>query len=357
MANKKFIMSVTASAAIASAIYGADEVDAASYKVQSGDTLWNISQQYNTSVSQLKSINNLSSNIIYPNQVIETSSNSNSSSNSNTSSNTSTNTTTYTVKSGDTLSGIASKHNISLSNLRNWNDISGHLIYPGDKLTVSKSGSSSSSSSSNTSTTSSGNSGSVASTKIYSVKSGDTLSRIARNHGVSVSDLKSWNNLRSDLIRVGQKLSIDGKSSSSSNSSASSSSSSSSSSNGSSGYNVDQLISGAKSQMGTPYVWGGTSSSGFDCSGFIYWAYKQAGKDVPRTSTDGYFDRSHYVSNPQPGDLVFFKNTYRPGISHMGVYLGNGKFIHASSSQGVTISDVNDPYYWGNKFDSYKRLY
>ncbi|MFC2949215.1 C40 family peptidase [Virgibacillus sediminis] len=356
MTNKKFIMSVTASAAIASAIFAADEVDAASHKVQSGETLWSISQQYNTSVNQLKSINGLSNNTIYPNQVIETS-NTTTTSNSNSSiASTSTNTTTYTVKSGDTLHGIASKHNISVSNLQSWNNISGHLIYPGDKLTVSQSGSTSSSSSNtSTSTSTSSNSGSVASTTIYSVKSGDTLYRIATNHGVSVSDLKSWNNLSSDLIRVGQKLSINGKSTSTST--ASSSSSSSSSSNVSAGYNVDQLISGAKSQIGTPYVWGGTSTSGFDCSGFIYWAYKQAGKDIARTSTDGYFDRSHYVSNPQPGDLVFFKNTYRPGISHMGIYLGNGKFIHAASSTGVAIADVNDPYYWGAKFDSYKRLY
>ncbi|GAB3042026.1 hypothetical protein GCM10027286_00010 [Virgibacillus ainsalahensis] len=123
-------------------------------------------------------------------------------------------------------------------------------------------------------------------------------------------------------------------------------------------YNVDKLISSAKSQMGTPYTWGGTSTSGFDCSGFIYWAYKQAGKDdIKRTSTDGYYNRSYTVNNPQVGDLVFFEGTYRAGISHMGIYLGGGKFIHAGSSTGVTISDVNDPYYWGKHFHSYKRLY
>src|SRR5699024_196853 len=185
----------------------------------------------------------------------------------------------------------------------------------------------------------------------YTVKSGDTLGKIASQHGVSVSNLKKWNNLSSHLIYPGDKLSINSKSSSSSNNNSSSNSSSSSSSNGSSNSNKGStnvsgpasngVISNAKSVIGTPYEWAGTSPSGFDCSGFIYWAYKESGNSIARLSTDGYYNRSYMIDSPKKGDLVFFEGTYKNGISHMGIYLGNNEFIHAGTSQGVTISNVN----------------
>src|SRR5699024_1957920 len=197
-------MSVTASAAIASAIFAAEEAEAATHTVKNGDTLWPIAQKYNTTVTNLKSVNNLSSDVIFPNQKLETKT-SNSSKSSSSSSSTSTATTsssgaTYTVKSGDTLSGIAAKHNVSISDLMKWNGLYTTLIYPGNVFVVSKNGSSSSSSSSSSSGSSS--CGSSSSTT-YKVKSGDTLSHIASRHGVSVANLKKWNNLSSDMIYVG----------------------------------------------------------------------------------------------------------------------------------------------------------
>ncbi|WP_152657633.1 LysM peptidoglycan-binding domain-containing protein [Oceanobacillus sp. CFH 90083] len=368
MANKKIIFSVTASAAIASALVATDSADAASYKVKSGDNLWKIAQSQGTTVSKLKSLNNLSSDLIFPNQVLKTSGSSSSNSNSSSSSSSSSSSnrsggSTYTVKSGDTLSGIASRHGISLNNLMKWNNLSTTLIFPGNKLTVSSSGSSSNSSGSSNRSNSSSGSGSSSSASTYTVKSGDSLSKIARQHGTTVSNLKSINNLSSDLIIVGQKLSVNGSSSSSSNSSSSGSSSSSnsssstSSSSASAGYDVNTLISTGKSQQGKPYVWGGsTPSAGFDCSGFIYYVYNQAGKSIPRTSVAGYYDRSQTVSNPQVGDLVFFSGTYKSGPSHMGIYLGNNQFLHAGSSTGVTITSLDNSY-WSAHFDSFKRFY
>ncbi|MFD1064419.1 C40 family peptidase [Oceanobacillus locisalsi] len=375
MANKKIIFSVTASAAIASALVATDSADAASYKVKSGDNLWTIAQNQGTSVSKLKSLNNLSSDTIFPNQVLTTSgssssnSGSSSSSSSNSGSSNSSSGSTYTVKSGDTLSGIASQHGVSLNNLMNWNDLSTTLIYPGNTLQVSSSGSSSSSnsssSSSNSSSGSSSSGSSNSSSSTYTVKSGDSLSKIASQQGTTVSNLKSINNLSSDLIIAGQTLKVNGSSSSNSGSSNSGSNSSSnsgsnsnsgSSSSASADYDVDQLISGGKSQQGTPYVWGGTTPSGFDCSGFIYYAFNQAGKDIPRTNVEGYYDRSQTVSNPQRGDLVFFSGTYKSGPSHMGIYLGNNQFLHAGTSTGVTITSLDNPY-WSSHFDSYKRFY
>ncbi len=355
-------MSITAGAAIATAIVGAEEAEAASYKVKGGDSLWTIAQKYNTSVSELKSINKLSGDIIFPNQVLETSKKSSNTSNSSSSSNSTTNTSTssnstYTVKSGDTLSGIASKHNISLKNLMDWNGLTSTLIFPGNKFVVSKNGGSSSSSSGSSSSGSSSSSGgskspSTGSATVYTVKSGDSLSRIASQNGTTVANLKKWNNLKSDLILIGQKLNIG-----SSSSSSSSNSSASEKPTANVSYNVSKLVSTAKSQFGVPYVWGGSTPSGFDCSGFIYYAYKKAGmSNISRLSTDGYYNRSFYVSKPQVGDLVFFSGTYRAGISHMGIYVGNNEFIHAGSSTGVTKTSLNNSY-WKSKFDGFKRFY
>src|SRR5699024_9763492 len=92
---------------------------------------------------------------------------------------------TYTVKSGDTLGAIAAKHGVSISNLQSWNNISGHMIYPGDKLAVKKGASSSSSNSSNSSSSSSSSNTSSSSASTYTVKSGDTLGAIASKHGVT----------------------------------------------------------------------------------------------------------------------------------------------------------------------------
>ncbi|MEC0282039.1 C40 family peptidase [Terribacillus saccharophilus] len=352
---KKTIVTLAATAVIASSY--ATTVDAASYKVQKGDSLWKIASQNNTSVSKLMEINGLKSSIIFPNQVLQTtgSSSSTNKSTTKTSTSSSSSASTYTVKSGDTLSGIASKHKISLNDLKKWNNISGYLIYPGDKLKVSAGGSSSSSNNSSSSNSgSSSNNSSSSSSSSYKVKSGDSLWKIANNNGVSVANLKSWNNLSSDVIRVGQTLKINGKASSGSSSSTKPATNTKVES-ASTSKSVDKLISVAKTQLGKPYVWGGATTAGFDCSGFIYYAFKNAGYDISRTSAEGYFNRSYYVSSPQPGDLIFFKGTYKAGISHMGIYLGGGQFIHADND-GVRITSTSNSYY-AKHFDSYKRFY
>ena len=103
----------------------------------------------------------------------------------------------------------------------------------------------------------------------------------------------------------------------------------------------------ALSYRGVPYHFGGQSRSGIDCSGLIQSSFKQWGILLPRTSVEQY-KRGITVPKAQikPGDLVFFKNTYKRGVSHVGIYLGNYNFVHASSSKRqVTISSLTDPYY------------
>jgi len=117
-----------------------------------------------------------------------------------------------------------------------------------------------------------------------------------------------------------------------------------------------QLVSAASGVMGVKYARGGTTSKGFDCSGFVGYVYKKVGLALPRTSAGMYSSGTKVAKkNLQAGDLVFF-NTSGKGVSHVGVYIGNGKFAHSSSSKGVSIAKLNDPYYWGSKYIGAKRV-
>jgi len=109
--------------------------------------------------------------------------------------------------------------------------------------------------------------------------------------------------------------------------------------------------------LGRPYIWGGTGPAGFDCSGFVWYVHKVNGKDVSR-GLWGQMNGGPRVSRDQlqPGDSVFFANTYMPGLSHAGIYIGGGRFIHASDERtGVTISNLSDGY-WGPRYIGASRL-
>lgn len=109
------------------------------------------------------------------------------------------------------------------------------------------------------------------------------------------------------------------------------------------------ILRAAYSVIGTPYVFGGTTPYGFDCSGFTQYAFARAGVSIPRTADVQYYSgRRVPIDNLRPGDLVFF-TTYEPGASHCGIYLGNGQFIHAGSSTGVTVSSAFTGY-WGARY-------
>jgi peptidoglycan DL-endopeptidase LytE len=305
---KKTIIAVTTAALVSS--LAATTADAASYRVKSGDSLSVIAYKYDTSVSNLKNWNDLTSDTIYVNQVLEVSAPTTSTAK------------TYTVQSGDYLSKIGQKFDVYVAELKEWNNLSSDVIHPGQVLKVSASGTTTQPKPTVNSST-------------YTVQSGDTLSHIAIGYDVSVSSIKSWNGLKSDTIYVGQKLSIG-----------------STTQTGDGSNQSSNVVNVAKEHIGTPYKWGGTTPSGFDCSGFIYYVFNQAGTSIARTNTSGYYSKSTAISNPKPGDLVFFKNTYKDGISHLGIYLGNGEFIHASDS-GVEVSKLSNTY-WSPRFAGYR---
>ena len=110
------------------------------------------------------------------------------------------------------------------------------------------------------------------------------------------------------------------------------------------------------SQRGAPYRYGGTSRSGFDCSGFTRWAYHRHGEWLPHSSARQFRLAGHHGykrvwkrSRLHIGDLVFFHTT-SARVGHVGIYIGRGKFIASNSSSGVKVESIYDPYYWGPRY-------
>ncbi|MDT9757032.1 LysM peptidoglycan-binding domain-containing protein [Heyndrickxia coagulans] len=464
--TRKKVLSVTAGMTLASLIVGSASTEAATYTVKKGDSLWKISQQYHTTVSQIKSDNHLTGDIIYPNQKFKVPSQT---------------PKKYKIVSGDTLSAIAKKYGVKVSQLKEWNHLNSDLIYAGDILKINSSSATTSStanstgnSTANSTSNSTANNStannttansstanntaksaatqrSTAPNGTYQIVKGDTLSGVAQKFGVTVSQLKEWNHLSSDWIVAGSALKVDGPSSaasssngsstqsnqssgtassssnagsassqtsgssstqsgssnnsgsttnssqasqssgaasssqasgstsssqssqsssaqsSSSNAGSSSSSSAStsssravskntvSSSSNSGSYSGSAVAQIAQKYIGAPYRFGGTTPAGFDCSGFVYYVLNEAGKSIGRLDAAGFYSNSYRVSNPQPGDLIFFENTYKSGISDVGIYLGNNQFI-SDSDKSVSIKSLDNSY-WKSHFNSIRRLY
>ncbi|MCJ1804688.1 LysM peptidoglycan-binding domain-containing protein [Staphylococcus warneri] len=206
--NKKIIAAIVGTSAV-SAIAATQADAATTHKVKSGESLWSISSKYGISISKLKSLNHLSSNIIFPNQVLKVSG-STSTSKPSSSSSTGTSSSTYTVKAGDSVSSIAAKYGMSYQKLMKLNGLKSFLIHPGQKLKVSGTVSTSKPSSSASTTGSS---------STYTVQAGDSLSSIAAKYGTTYQKIMSLNGLSNFFIYPGQKLKVSGTASISNSSS------------------------------------------------------------------------------------------------------------------------------------------
>ncbi|GFZ78096.1 hypothetical protein GCM10008018_24420 [Paenibacillus marchantiophytorum] len=114
----------------------------------------------------------------------------------------------------------------------------------------------------------------------------------------------------------------------------------------------DQIVQTANAYMGVPYMWGGTTPRGFDCSGFVRYVFEAKGIDLPRTSAEMHSALSNSVTDLQVGDLVFFA---AKTVNHVGIYLGNDQFISSTTSRGVTVESLSSSY-WSARYVGAKRV-
>lgn len=119
-----------------------------------------------------------------------------------------------------------------------------------------------------------------------------------------------------------------------------------------------QIVSIAEDYLGTPYRYGGDGPSGFDCSGLVQYTHMNVGIDVPRTADDqSKIARKVSLSNLRPGDVIFFRQNIFRKISHVGIYTGNGQFIHApKAGVPVSFSSLEEPY-WEKRLVKAGRFY
>ena len=248
----------------------------------------------------------------------------------------------HVVKKGDTLRAIARKYNVSVSDVRGLNDLHSSKLKTGQKLLVKLSG-----------------------PKTYTVRKGDNLWQIAKKFDMDSDDLMEINEMSSPDLRVGQKLFLEEKPEV---------------------VNVDQkyivmarnieeelkkvpespefaekstpdkLVTFAKKLLNIPYKFGGNTILGIDCSSYVKKVYGLMGVNLPRTAREQFKEGEEIEKEElSVGDLVFFR-TYASFPSHVGIYLGNNLFIHASSKgRKVTIDNLETPYYV-KRFIGAKRL-
>jgi cell wall-associated NlpC family hydrolase len=288
-------------------------------------------------------------------------------------------TRTYEVQSGDTLAGIADTFGVDVQTILNSNGIDDpDSIHPGSELRILP----------------------VKGLE-YEIQSGETLADIAYKYQVDLGVLLDYNDLNDpDMIRDGAKLVVPGGKLRPDlipapapvvDSSARTLTQPAASASGAvvqaqppaaaapapkpaapapkpvapapapalaSGGGGGTIVANAMKFAGYRYVFGGTSPAGFDCSGFVYYIHNRSGAPVGRGMWQQYNGGAHVpMSSLQPGDTVFFANTYMPGLSHDGIYIGGGQFIHASDERtGVTVSSIYTGY-WQSHYVGATRLW
>lgn len=271
---------------------------------------------------------------------------------------------TYTVKKGDNIWQISKKFNVSISDIKKANNLKNNKLQVGMKLKIPQK---------NDKITKQSKSNEP---EYHVVKKGETLFRIAKKYNISVEELKRLNGLNSNKLSKGQKLivkaseklkenisirdnekvpilasaklDIDEKAEEIEEIKASEDLSQMSI--------TERLLLFAKKMLHLPYRFGGNNFSGLDCSFFVKKVYSMVGIELPRSARE-QFTMGVPVKKDElkPGDLVFFR-TYAKFPSHVGIYLGDNLFIHASTrSKKVTIDSLEAPYYL-SRFIGAKRI-
>ncbi|MCM2265504.1 MAG: LysM peptidoglycan-binding domain-containing protein [Desulfuromonadales bacterium] len=257
----------------------------------------------------------------------------------------------HVVKKGDSLYTIARRHGITVEQLKQVNNLNGNRLKIGQKLALS----------SQTDPESIARAEAPepqrkrASVEQHVVKKGETLAAIARRHHMKVSELKRLNGLRTTKLKIGQRLALSdpyeernpillpGDASDDEVVEMASSSDST-------------LEKVAFNYLSIPYRFGGNSRRGIDCSAFVQQVFREMDVQLPRSAREQFrFGEEIERDQLQKGDLIFFR-TYARFPSHVGIYLGEGKMIHASSrSRRVVVTSIDHPYY-RKRFIGAKRI-
>lgn len=274
--NRKLMSALTALSASAALLTTGTSALAASYKVVKNDSLWAISKKYGVSVSSLKKANSLSGNTIYVGQTLKIPSSSKTAAVKAMA----TSSTTYKVAKGDTLWSIAKKYGVSVSALQKANNLSSSIIYIGQSLKLASSLTSYTTNGVTKSTTTS------STTKSTTTKSSTSTSKTAVSQ--APTSIKSSSTTASSANITAYALTF----------------------------------------LGVPYVWGGTTPSGFDCSGYVQYVYSHFGISVGRTTyTQQYAGTKISVASAQAGDLYFW-GSYGSAY-HVAIALGGGQYVMA----------------------------
>ncbi|MGJ7921202.1 LysM peptidoglycan-binding domain-containing protein [Neobacillus sp. LXY-4] len=376
-----------------------------SYTVVAGDSLSLIAKRFGVTVDSLRSTNQLTTDIIRIGQVLMIpSAGSIQLPQPNTtpvptapSATTISTTTTYTVVSGDSLWAISARFSTTVDAIKTFNKLTSDQIFIGQKLSIPTNGPTQETTNTNTNTT-------QLQTTSYTVKSGDSLSLIARQFSTTVDVIKQINQLTSDTIYVGQVISVPTTQNSTPvTTTVDPQVSKLQQQLQQLGYyavpamtgNLDTatvqaiktfqsdyglpvtgtgdtatltavqhaivkkaLVLDSRNYIGVPYLWGGSTPSGFDCSGFIYFMFNKHGVNTTRTTSGSLYTQGISIdrSKLQPGDLVFYAVNEPGVISHVGFYVGENQFISATSSKGIQVVSLDNTY-WAKYYVGAKRVY
>jgi peptidoglycan DL-endopeptidase LytE len=176
--------------------------------------------------------------------------------------------------------------------------------------------------------------------KSYVVQPGDTLYAVARSNGISLAQLMVLNKGIATSLKPGQRLNLPESARTTKTTSARKIQQTTT-------IGSSSVVQAAYRNLGARYVWGASRPGAFDCSGFTMYVMRQVGVSLPHSSSAQFrMGRSVSRSNLQAGDLVFFSLGTRGVVGHVGVYIGNGRMIHASTpSTGVIVSSLSERYY------------
>ncbi|MBT8930502.1 LysM peptidoglycan-binding domain-containing protein [Lactobacillus delbrueckii subsp. bulgaricus] len=367
MKKKNLLMTTLATLSASGALLttGASAL-ADSYTVVKNDTLWGLSKKYGVSVSDLKKANGVSGHLIYVGQKLQIPTKSTKATKTaKTSTSTSTvdtTSTTHTVVKGDTLWSLAKKYGVSVSALMKANNLSSSTILIGQSLNLRAgmttygvngvtTGSSSTAASANTaSSTSTTASSQAPKDKKTATKAKSTTTNTSSNSNTSTSvntqSQSTASNSSASTTTNTNTVASNANTTSSTNTAASSSQAVSqaptaSTSTTTASASASAITSYALTFLGVPYVWGGTTPSGFDCSGLVQYVYSHFGINLGRTTyTQQYAGTKISVASAQAGDLYFW-GSYGSAY-HVAIALGGGQYVMAPApGQNVMTGSVS----------------